>query len=182
MKLGVTRYGPSPPSTFQFGKYDVFTSTGVPTWSTSKSIESVPVTKLLTVAFATGRVGGVSPSATRAHDDGPSAARNTSHLSGSWYQVMAGPLASTVLPSEPIGAVWGSLVPYVHSRPLLCVVTTAGSSVSAWTIGLSSISNTCHAQPPTTSHDCASPVPLVAISCRSGWLRAASTACGVEAM
>ena len=40
MKFGVARYGPSAPSTFQFGKYDAFTSTGSPTRSTWNEIES----------------------------------------------------------------------------------------------------------------------------------------------
>src|SRR3954447_9564604 len=182
MKFGVTRYGPSAPSTFQLGKYDVFTRTGVPTWSTSKSIVSVPVARLLTVAFATGRAGGVSPSVTRAHEDGPLSARYTSQLSGSRYHVIAGPFARIVLFCESTGAVCGSLVPYVHSRPLLCVVTTAGSLANACTIGASSIWNTCHAHPPTRSHDCTSPVPLDAISCRAGCAGAASTADGVDAM
>ena len=71
MRFGATRKGPCAPSTFQFGKYDVFTRIGVPTWSTSKSIVLVPLEMLLTVAGSTGRTGGVSPSLTRAHDDGP---------------------------------------------------------------------------------------------------------------
>src|SRR3954471_10002407 len=133
MRLGVTRYGPSAPSTFQFGKYDALTSTGVPTLSTSKSIESVPVVVLLTMGMSTGRAGGVSPSATRAHDDGPSAARYTFHFAGSRYHVIAGPLARIVWLLASTGAVCGSLVPYVHSSPLLCVVTTAGSFASGST-------------------------------------------------
>src|SRR5204862_4097126 len=98
MRFGVTRYGPLAPSTFQFGKYDVFTSTGVPTWSTSKSIESLDVLTLVTATFGSGRVGGVSPSATRVHEDGPSAARYTFHFCGSRYHVIAGPLAVMVCP------------------------------------------------------------------------------------
>ena len=40
MKSGVARYGPLPPSTSQFGKYEVFTITGTPVRDTSNEIES----------------------------------------------------------------------------------------------------------------------------------------------
>src|SRR4051812_43278278 len=98
MRLGVTWYGPSAPSTFQFGKYDIFTRIGDPIRSTSKSMLSVVVVMLRTLGVSTGRAGGVSPSATRAHDDGPSVARNTFHFDGSRYQDIAGPLARMFLP------------------------------------------------------------------------------------
>ena len=37
ISLGVARHGPFAPFACQFGKYDVFTSTGTPGWDTSKS-------------------------------------------------------------------------------------------------------------------------------------------------
>src|SRR3954452_24051548 len=119
MRFGVTRYGPSAPSARQLGKYDVFTRIGVPGRSTSKSIVSVPVCTFETEAFGTGCAGGVSPYFTRAQPAGPSAARYTSHLLGSVYQVIAGPLALITLPCASTGAVCGSLVPYTQSRPVL---------------------------------------------------------------
>ena len=42
MKFGDTRYGPLPPSTFQFGKYEILTSTGTLGLSTSKDNVSTP--------------------------------------------------------------------------------------------------------------------------------------------
>src|SRR5436190_6897691 len=119
IRLGFTRYGPSAPSTFQLGKYDVFTRIGVPVRSTSKSMVSVPVDALVTTACGSGAAGGVSPGATRAHDDGPSAARYTFHCCGSLYQTIAGPLAFC---SGPFGSSlasfgWGLLLPYTHCNP-----------------------------------------------------------------
>src|SRR5581483_1309955 len=111
MRLGVTRYGPCAPSTFQFGKYEDFTRIGVPVRSTSKSIVSNPVRTFVTVACGSGRTGGVSPSRTRVHDDGPSAARYTFHFVGSTYHVIAGPFARTVWLFASTGAVCGSDVP-----------------------------------------------------------------------
>ena len=43
MKFGATRYGPRPFSTRQFGKYEVFTSTGTPNSLTRKDMESAVV-------------------------------------------------------------------------------------------------------------------------------------------
>src|SRR5690349_17898367 len=40
MKFGATRYGPSAPDTFQLGKNDVRTSTGLPVSDTWNEIES----------------------------------------------------------------------------------------------------------------------------------------------
>src|SRR5262245_37530046 len=48
MKFGETRYGPLAPCAFQFGKYDVFTSTGLPISDTWKEILSTPSCRRLT--------------------------------------------------------------------------------------------------------------------------------------
>src|SRR3954452_17713047 len=111
MRFGATRCGPSAPSTSQFGKYDAFTSMGAPGWSTSKSIESVPMWTFDSCAACAAVTGVVWPSATRGQDDGPSAATYTFHFHGSVYQVIAGPLAVIVVPSGFFGAVCGSLDP-----------------------------------------------------------------------
>ncbi len=54
--LGVMRYGPFAPCTFQFGKYEALTWIGVPTRSTSKEIVSVVATMLVTLASGTAGV------------------------------------------------------------------------------------------------------------------------------
>src|SRR5262245_21555095 len=88
MKFGVVRYGPSAPLTRQFGKYDVFTSTGLPTLSTSKLTElSVERTLLTLAGFVIARRGSRSaaePSACR-HDDGPLATTGLSSWSGNHH-------------------------------------------------------------------------------------------------
>ncbi len=55
IKLGANRYGPSAPDTFQLGKYDSFTSTGLPISDTSKEILSTVVCTFETWAGATAR-------------------------------------------------------------------------------------------------------------------------------
>ena len=84
------RHGPFAPSTFQFGKYDALTSTGVPTLLTWNEMVSVPVTMSVT---ATGVVGIVSTDAVpsssaamRCHSLGPPDAGYTAHCLASMYQ------------------------------------------------------------------------------------------------
>ena len=78
IRLGATRQGPSAPDTCQLGKYETFTSTGVPTRSTWKLIElSVWVTWETVVACSGTAVGLVSPTCTRVQSAGPSAAGTT---------------------------------------------------------------------------------------------------------
>src|SRR3954447_14691768 len=55
MRFGARRYGPLAPETFQFGKYDSFTSTGLPISETSNEIESTVVRTLLTCVGVTVR-------------------------------------------------------------------------------------------------------------------------------
>lgn len=99
MKFGVTRHGPSAPDACQFGKYDVFTSTGTPTRETSNDTPSSDVVTSDTRTLGSGRerVGdatatpdptgpssraGMSAS-TRGHDAGPDDASGTAHRGGS---------------------------------------------------------------------------------------------------
>src|SRR3954451_14419046 len=85
--LGVTRQGPWAPAAFQFGKYDIFTSTGWPTRSTSKEMRSSVILTLLTVTGATGCSSGWAASiCTRGHSLGPLAANGMDHRLGSRYQ------------------------------------------------------------------------------------------------
>src|SRR5438874_1648794 len=75
IRLGVTRHGPLAPEACQFGKYDAFTSTGDPTWSTWKEMRSSPVRIDVTLTLATGVRGGFgSAPPTRCHCFGPDAA------------------------------------------------------------------------------------------------------------
>src|SRR5881394_1173229 len=99
--LGVTRYGPLAPSAFQLGKYDAFTSTGLPTVSTSKEMRLSSVRMSLTVGGeSTGTRGGSAGAPfTRSHDEGPLAASGTDQRVGSAYQSTAA--ASHFLP--PLG-------------------------------------------------------------------------------
>src|SRR2546421_11085181 len=89
--LGVTRYGPLAPSARQFGKYDAFTSTGLPTVSTSNEmLLSVVLMPLMRGWSAIGVRGGWgSAPSTRFRDDGPLAASGTAQRVGSWYQSTA---------------------------------------------------------------------------------------------
>src|SRR5262245_42512251 len=85
MKLGVARYGPSAPLTRQFGKYDVFTSTGLPPRSTSKLTESSVVCTFVTFAgFVIARRGSRNAADASAwrQDDGPLATTGLSSWSG----------------------------------------------------------------------------------------------------
>ena len=104
IRLGATRQGPLAPVACQLGKYDVFTSTGDPVWSTSKLIRSSVVLMPLTCTGATALVGGLgSEPRTRAHCDGPLAASMTFHRLGSSYHETAAfshdlpPLATPVM-------------------------------------------------------------------------------------
>src|SRR5205823_1956093 len=102
-RLGATRQGPLAPEAFQLGKYDVFTSTGVPGRSTSKEMRSSLVWIPLTFAGVTGRRAGRSMrtslpavaaapavsvrarrTRTRGHSFGPSTAKGTSHDRRFW--------------------------------------------------------------------------------------------------
>src|SRR5437660_2828952 len=94
MKLGVTRHGPFAPVVFQFGKYDIFTSTGAPTRSTSNATRSSPITTLLTRAGVTDRRGAstttVVPKAMRpSASDWPGRGRATARGQ------LAGPVAAS---------------------------------------------------------------------------------------
>src|SRR3954454_22877830 len=104
IRVGATRYGPSPPEIFQLGKYDAFTNTGVPTLSTSNEMRSSFVVTPLTFTDSTGRRDGVGKltwlpmmfvvvffgvTLTRCQSFGPDAASGTSHLEGSLYQLTA---------------------------------------------------------------------------------------------
>jgi hypothetical protein len=57
--LGDTRYGPVAPETFQFGKYEAFTSTGLPVRSTWNEMDRSVVTTLETLACGTGACAAV---------------------------------------------------------------------------------------------------------------------------
>src|SRR4051794_41135122 len=110
--LGETRYGPLAPVAFQLGKYDAFTSTGLPIWSTSKvmrlSAVLIPETTggllIGTRGVSTPSVPGADPggravvgalprgvtgTAARFHSFGPLAAIGTPQRAGSSYQVTA---------------------------------------------------------------------------------------------
>src|SRR6478736_4469057 len=110
MKLGVARYGPSAPLTRQFGKYDVFTRTGLPTWSTSKLTESSVLCTFVTLAgFAIARRGSrnaAEPCAWR-HDDRPLATTGLSSWSGNHHHGAAifcsHPSGSGATPSATTG-------------------------------------------------------------------------------
>src|SRR3954469_16250311 len=110
MKFGVARYGPSAPLTRQFGKYDVFTSTGLPTWSTSKLTElSLAWTFVTCAGFVIARRGrrsAAEPGAWR-HDDGPLATTGLSSWSGNHHHGAAifcsHPLGSGLTPSATTG-------------------------------------------------------------------------------
>ena len=52
IRFGASRYGPFAPFTFQFGKYDVLISTGLPISETWNEIESTSVFTLLTAVGA----------------------------------------------------------------------------------------------------------------------------------
>src|SRR6478736_2870359 len=81
MRLGASRHGPAAPWAFQFGKNDVFTTTGTPTRDTWKAIESTFSSSPLTVTFGSGRGVTLSAAATlaaRVHCAGPSAANGRS--------------------------------------------------------------------------------------------------------
>src|SRR5690606_3614001 len=91
MKLGATRYGPSAPSTRQFGKYDIFTSTGLPTRSTSNETLSSSTTTSLTSAGSTRRSRARSCESTRCQPSGPSTASGTDQRAGPLNQRTAGP-------------------------------------------------------------------------------------------
>src|SRR5262245_19964699 len=150
MRLGATRYGPSAPDAFQLGKYDALTSTGLPTWSTSNEILLSPVSMFETSTSATGRASGCSPTRTRCQSAGPLAARGTSHRVGSVYQRMAGPPNRRDSSSGcSTQSTWLLVMP----------VTTAGSFSSPVTTSLFATSKMTHG-------------PDLAISVRSGWLRA----------
>src|SRR3954468_4895023 len=73
MKLGVARYGPCAPLTFQFGKYDTFTSTGTPGLATSKETPSSVVTTFETPASSWRRAAG------------PPSASNQPQLAEGWH-------------------------------------------------------------------------------------------------
>src|SRR5579871_1123207 len=86
MRLGATRHGPSAPLACQFGKYDVFTRTGVPVRSTSKLMRSSLILMLVTAATGTATCGGVALAPwTRGQLDGPDAASSTGQRDASWY-------------------------------------------------------------------------------------------------
>src|SRR5579884_2723113 len=87
MRLGVIRHGPWAPVACQLGKYDVRTTTGLPTRSTSKLIRSSVTLTWVGRTRATGTRGGFrSPARTRGHEAGPAAASGTGQRFGSWYQ------------------------------------------------------------------------------------------------
>src|SRR5262245_20776221 len=110
MKFGVARYGPSAPLTRQFGKYDVFTSTGLPTMSTSKLTESSVARTWVTLAGVViarrCSLSATAPSAWR-HDDRPLATTGLSSWSGNHLHGTAifcsHPSGSGVTPSATTG-------------------------------------------------------------------------------
>src|SRR5690349_3872237 len=92
MKFGLTRYGPSAPLTFQFGKYDTLTSTGTPTSSTENDTVSEVISMSVTSAVPVAcRGGSRSVDGARGQSSGPEVASSTSQRDGSLYQSTAGP-------------------------------------------------------------------------------------------
>ncbi len=90
IRLGVTRQGPSAPCACQLGKYETFTSTGVPSVLTWKFSDWSPTRTSETVVGATGTTGARAPGRTRGQRAGPPAARSTGQSPGSSYQAIEG--------------------------------------------------------------------------------------------
>jgi len=79
------------PEACQFGKYETFTRTGVPSRETWKLMVLSVWRVSDTCVVGTDRLGGaVSPIGTRGHDAGPLWARKTLQRAGSSYQLSEG--------------------------------------------------------------------------------------------
>src|SRR5258708_7527751 len=83
IRLGASRQGPRAPWAFQFGKYDVLTTTGTPTRDTWNEMESTPSLTGPTVTAGSGRGVRRWAAATlgaRSQLAGPSAANGRSRF------------------------------------------------------------------------------------------------------